>query len=350
MDQRCCEATIWSVETGIYWSIGHSQLSECRGVSHWSSSISHNRSWEIQQIVGTEHIAISVYSSALYWQFNFFWDRRYLFKADGLCLNKSGIELFSSNLYFFLCHSTVPSAKDKRLEESKQGEDITQHARNLVGEPPQSEESSDHGRHHSLEEESPSPSLIITFEDSPSPTCPPQLHLGHCYFQTPFLLPPPCWNSPTWSESWSVLGPNSPPPLSSPSSHFLSPKFHSASIFTQSEGPRPFPPSQWCQTHPLSPQPDISTARSDICVQNAASTNWYVLGPGYKANDTYDSSQDKPGPSVPVAFLIPVLIGNRKRIVNLPRNRMPSTNFANLASIPYQQWCRKMWKMMFLIH
>ncbi len=53
----------------------------------------------------------------------FFCDHRYLFKADGLCLNKSGVKLFISNVLYFLHHTSVPSAKDKR--QSKQEEDIT---------------------------------------------------------------------------------------------------------------------------------------------------------------------------------------------------------------------------------
>lgn len=57
------------------------------------------------------------------------------------------------------------------------------------------------------------------------------------------------------------------------------------------------------------------------------------------ANGTHDSFQDKPGPCVPIASSIPVLIGNRKRLVNLLRNRKHSTdsaNSSNLASIPRQ--------------
>lgn len=46
--------------------------------------------------------------------FNSFWKRRHLFRADGIYLNKSGIKLFISNLPYFLCHSSVPSAKVKR--------------------------------------------------------------------------------------------------------------------------------------------------------------------------------------------------------------------------------------------
>ncbi len=83
--------------------------------------------------------------------FNFFWECRHLFKADGLCLNKTGVKLFISNVLYFLRHASVSSAKDKRQEESKEEEDITQCGRNLEGGLPQPlpEESFDHGRHQS---------------------------------------------------------------------------------------------------------------------------------------------------------------------------------------------------------
>ena len=72
-----------------------------------------------------------------------------------------------------------------------------------------------------------------------------------------------------------------------------------------------------------------------------------MLGPGCKANDTHVTSQQKPGPSVPVACPIPVLIGNRKRMVNLLRERKHPTgsvNLSNLTSIPRQlQLVSKNW-------
>ncbi|KAK9521502.1 hypothetical protein VZT92_021299 [Zoarces viviparus] len=58
--------------------------------------------------------------------FYLFWERRHLFNAHGVCLNKSGVKLFTSNLFFSLRHPSVPTAKDKRQEESKQ-EITTQH-------------------------------------------------------------------------------------------------------------------------------------------------------------------------------------------------------------------------------
>uniref|UniRef100_A0A667WYM3 SGNH hydrolase-type esterase domain-containing protein n=1 Tax=Myripristis murdjan TaxID=586833 RepID=A0A667WYM3_9TELE len=46
--------------------------------------------------------ACTVHSLHFIDNFNFFWDRRHLFKADGLFLNKSGVKLFISNLFYFL--------------------------------------------------------------------------------------------------------------------------------------------------------------------------------------------------------------------------------------------------------
>ncbi len=92
---------------------------------------------------GTEHrnLALNTWFStvaSVYWQFNFLWDHRHLFKAYGLCLNKSGVKLFISILFCFLHHPSVPSVKGKRQGKSKQEEeDVTKHGRNLEREPPQ---------------------------------------------------------------------------------------------------------------------------------------------------------------------------------------------------------------------
>ncbi|KAK5894034.1 hypothetical protein CesoFtcFv8_010765 [Champsocephalus esox] len=111
--------------------------------------------------------------------FNFFWDRRHLFKANGVCLNKSGVKLFISNIFNCLRHQSVPSAKDKRQEESKQKIDTTHRAENPeeVSLHP-SEECTDYGRPMKHTEESPppvTPPPINAFENtpftlSPSPT------------------------------------------------------------------------------------------------------------------------------------------------------------------------------------
>lgn len=52
--------------------------------------------------------------------FNFFWDHRHLFKRDGFCLNRPGVTLFASNMFYFLNRHCVPSDKDTRQERSKQ--------------------------------------------------------------------------------------------------------------------------------------------------------------------------------------------------------------------------------------
>ena len=49
--------------------------------------------------------------------FNLFWKCRHLFKADGLCLNKSGVKPLLSNVFYCLYHPSIPSAKDKTHEE-----------------------------------------------------------------------------------------------------------------------------------------------------------------------------------------------------------------------------------------
>uniref|UniRef100_A0A3Q3FN22 Uncharacterized protein n=1 Tax=Labrus bergylta TaxID=56723 RepID=A0A3Q3FN22_9LABR len=49
--------------------------------------------------------------------FNIFWERRHLFKADGFCLNMSGVKLCTSNLYSLPQPSVLP-AKDKRQKKT----------------------------------------------------------------------------------------------------------------------------------------------------------------------------------------------------------------------------------------
>ncbi|KAK0133055.1 hypothetical protein N1851_031570 [Merluccius polli] len=52
--------------------------------------------------------------------FNIFWERRHLFEADGFCLNKSGVQLLSYNIFDFLRRSPAAPAKDKRRDNPKQ--------------------------------------------------------------------------------------------------------------------------------------------------------------------------------------------------------------------------------------
>ena len=51
--------------------------------------------------------------------FNIFWERRHLFEADGFCL-KSGVQLLSYNIFYFLRQSPAAPAKDKRRDNPKQ--------------------------------------------------------------------------------------------------------------------------------------------------------------------------------------------------------------------------------------
>ncbi|KAK0134097.1 hypothetical protein N1851_030343 [Merluccius polli] len=52
--------------------------------------------------------------------FNIFGERRHLFEADGFCLNKSGVQLLSYNIFDFLPQSPAAPAKDKRRDNPKQ--------------------------------------------------------------------------------------------------------------------------------------------------------------------------------------------------------------------------------------
>ncbi|KAK0142424.1 hypothetical protein N1851_019869 [Merluccius polli] len=52
--------------------------------------------------------------------FNIFWERRHLFEADGFCLNKSGVQLLSYNIFDFVRRSPAAPAKDKRRDNPKQ--------------------------------------------------------------------------------------------------------------------------------------------------------------------------------------------------------------------------------------
>ena len=105
--------------------------------------------------------ACTVHSLHFIDNFNFFWDRRHLFKADGLFLNKPGVKLLISNL-FYLLRQSAPSAKVERQESSKQKEDMNKHVRDLERESPPPKEFK-----QSREEESSPPSPTPTFEDSP---------------------------------------------------------------------------------------------------------------------------------------------------------------------------------------
>ncbi|KAK0131770.1 hypothetical protein N1851_022873 [Merluccius polli] len=97
--------------------------------------------------------------------FNIFWERRHLFEADGFCLNKSGVQLLSYNIFDFLRRSPAAPAKDKRRDNPKQ------QIRQPSGEkllPP--EIRSDHEGQHTEREALTSSSLPQHEESPPAPT------------------------------------------------------------------------------------------------------------------------------------------------------------------------------------
>lgn len=57
--------------------------------------------------------------------FNIFWERRHLFKANGFNFNKSGVKLFTSNLFYSICHPSVLGAKAEINEELSHKEEQT---------------------------------------------------------------------------------------------------------------------------------------------------------------------------------------------------------------------------------
>ena len=62
--------------------------------------------------------------------FHIFWERRHLFKGNGLFLNKPGVKLLASNLFYFLRHPSVASAKDFKQQEPARGKDKTWQIKN----------------------------------------------------------------------------------------------------------------------------------------------------------------------------------------------------------------------------
>ncbi|CAI5677953.1 unnamed protein product [Oreochromis niloticus] len=57
--------------------------------------------------------------------FNIFWERRHLFKANGFNFNKSGVKLFTSNLFYSIRHPCVLGAKAEINEELSHKEEQT---------------------------------------------------------------------------------------------------------------------------------------------------------------------------------------------------------------------------------
>ena len=63
--------------------------------------------------------------------FNIFCERRHLFKANGFNFKKSGVKLFTSNIFYFLRHPSVLGAKAEINEELSHREEQTNPSRNL---------------------------------------------------------------------------------------------------------------------------------------------------------------------------------------------------------------------------
>lgn len=68
-----------------------------------------SRLWALNRWLST---ACSAHTVHFIEHFNIFWERRHLFKENGLFLNKPGVKLLASNLFYVLRHLSAPSAKD----------------------------------------------------------------------------------------------------------------------------------------------------------------------------------------------------------------------------------------------
>ncbi|KAK0151822.1 hypothetical protein N1851_006803 [Merluccius polli] len=145
--------------------------------------------------------------------FNIFWERRHLFEADGFCLNKSGVQLLSYNIFDFLRRSPAAPAKDKRRDNPKQ--QIRQPSGQKLLLP---EIRSDHEGQHTEGEALTSSSLPQHEESPPAPTtqqeesppAPPTQQE-----ESPPAPPGDSQLSPTGTPSSSPGSPDSPFP------HFL---------------------------------------------------------------------------------------------------------------------------------
>ena len=116
----CCGATI---QTRLHCSVKQSQITRYCGVCQWPSTNCSKRWWEIQQVVDVEQMAqsyMATQSVKFIDNFNIYWEHRHLFKADGFCLNKSGVRMLTSNIYYSVYHTSVPPSKDIRQDKPKQ--------------------------------------------------------------------------------------------------------------------------------------------------------------------------------------------------------------------------------------
>ncbi|KAK0136943.1 hypothetical protein N1851_026876 [Merluccius polli] len=91
-------------------------------LNKWTSTNRSARRREIQQAVDAKQMAQRYVCCSINFidNFNIFWERRHLFEADGFCLNKSGVQLLSYNIFDFLRQSPAAPAKDKRRDNPKQ--------------------------------------------------------------------------------------------------------------------------------------------------------------------------------------------------------------------------------------
>ncbi|KAK0146587.1 hypothetical protein N1851_014093 [Merluccius polli] len=163
--------------------------------------------------------------------FNIFWERRHLFEADGFCLNKSGAELLSYNIFDFLRRSAAAPAKDKRRDNPKQ--QIRQPSGQKLLLP---EIRSEHEGQHTEREALTSSSLPQHEESPPAP--PTQQE------ESPPAPPGDSQLSPTGTPSSSPGSPDSPFPhfldfqlTPRPNPIFFSPKSPSSSSPTSQSPP-----------------------------------------------------------------------------------------------------------------
>ncbi|KAM4539925.1 uncharacterized protein PAE49_020669 [Odontesthes bonariensis] len=95
--------------------------------------------------------------------FNIFWGRRHLFKADGFHLNKSGVQLLSSNIFYSLRHTPAAPIKDETGQN-----DPKRQIGQCSGEG--AETRTDHGGQQIQKEPATSSSSPQDKESSPAPT------------------------------------------------------------------------------------------------------------------------------------------------------------------------------------
>ena len=186
--------------------------------------------------------------------FNFFWDRRHFFTRNGVLLNRSGVQLFLSNLFYFLRHPSVPSVKANGQQESERADNSEQRRQDPP--PPQLQEDLQPERRHHSEEKSPDPPSPSN-QPSPAPQTPSN-SISSLDPLSPSNQPSPAPQTP----SSLISSPASPPfyrleltplPTSiSRSSPLLTPL--PTSISRSSPLP-PLPPTQSRAPPPASPPP-----------------------------------------------------------------------------------------------